>query len=897
MPPALDLNKFKKTTPTVQKPVPTATGAKQPLDINSFKVSAPSNSANMPTRNIASMSGGYLRSAIPRITGAVAEDVKNAYEGVKKSGIAAQVSSERGDLAGAVGNTLRAGTRAAAGGARAIFEPVLIPLSDAISKVAEKTSDMPSVQKIAMSDKVGRILDRAKDTSISLGQFSKDNPDLAQDAKDITDIILTIAGTKVTGATLKGVAGAAERTAARVESSLGGTAARLGAERTLGAAEKDAASILTRKATEAVTPDVAATFQKYGIEPPISAVSGSKAVQGAEAYAQTSFFGGRAVTEIIEKSRQEIGKVAETLRKNVDAEKLKTTGVTAESVGRELQTALKKTEDAFNDAKTKVYDEATKMIGSQQAVLDETRAALEDIIRQKSASLDPSAKATTKYYEELLRGTGDAKKRTYVNIKQTRTDIGRKLKNPTDPITTGDRASLSRLYAALSNDLEKTVTQSSKEAAAALKYANAYYKAGIEQINSVVGRTIFRSKSPETLVGKLITPGNVSAVRNLKTIVGPEAFHQVGSMFMNNIVDAIVSPLTGRLNAGKLSTLMAKYGDDTLREVLGERGLKQLQDLRKRAIVDDILERGTADGKVQPGRLQQAIESYDEKVLKEAFTPEELAKLKDVREMSGAIAKGTKMADGSPTAEKAQMGVNVVLGLVNVPTLLTKIGIDWGVAKLFTSPWGRKLMSGGKVGKKGGTQPVSREPIATEAEQAAKTGGSVTRYSERVEGEAAKAPERKPTRYTGTEAFGIAGGVQPDEEGNVKFNPLAAAGGLALGVAGRKASRAMKKIPVDDRNVMRDFTDMVAGDYRPDEKARKALQLDAQRIADHYGIKRSTGSDKALANEFGRVLEGAEDVVRPLTKESQKERAKLFPKKPKPGEQGRDDGGRYTSKK
>ena len=133
MPPALDLNKFKATTPTVQKPVRTATGAKQPLDIASFKVNAPADSANMPKRNISQMSGGYLRKTIPRITGAIAEDVRNAYEGVKTAGIRAQEASGRGNLPGAVAETARAGLRAAGGAARALFEPVAIPLSDAIT--------------------------------------------------------------------------------------------------------------------------------------------------------------------------------------------------------------------------------------------------------------------------------------------------------------------------------------------------------------------------------------------------------------------------------------------------------------------------------------------------------------------------------------------------------------------------------------------------------------------------------------------------------------------------------------------------------------------------------------------------------------------------------------------
>lgn len=71
---------------------------------------------------------------------------------------------------------------------------------------------------------------------------------------------------------------------------------------------------------------------------------------------------------------------------------------------------------------------------------------------------------------------------------------------------------------------------------------------------------------------------------------------------------------------------------------------------------------------------------------------------------------------------------------------------------------------------------------------------------------------------------------------------------------------SMKKVPnfhEDDLTVMSDFTDLVAGSYRPPEAVANALRLDAQRIADHYGLRYSVSKDETLANEFGRQLEMA----------------------------------------
>lgn len=756
MPPALDLQKFKKAPAAAPAATPAVKPAK-PLDLNSFKKPAADPAVN-PKPNISQMSGGYLRKTIPRITGAIAEDVKNAYEGVKQAGAASQKAAETGDIVGGVKSNLRAGLRAAAGGARAIFEPIAIPLSDAIMYGADKISDIPEVQRFAMSDKVGRIMEKATDTSISLGDFAKANPEQAQDVQDIVDILLTVAGTK----TAKGALDTAGRGLRAVEDSLPAfTRTSLAAERSIGATESAAKLVLS--GAKDTSKETIEAFRRYGIEPPVSAVTRSKAVQSAEAMAQTSMVGGSRVTQIVEKARDGIAKVAESLRKNIDAESMKTSGVSSESVGKELQTSLARVRKEFNDAKDKIYEDATKQIGDQQAVLDDTRAVLEDIVQQKNASLDPSAKAQANYFQELLNASRTAEKRTYKNIKATRTDIGKKLKNPTDPITTGDRANLARLYAALSKDLDATVSRSSLEAAAALKQADAFYKAGLDLINSVVGRTIFRSKSPETIVGKLIKPNSVTDVRNLKNLVGEQAFRQVSSLFMNNVIDAVVSPLTGRLNASKLASIMAKYGDDTLREVVGERGLQQLKDLRKRAIVEDILDKGMSDGKVQPQRMANAIESYDEAVLKEAFTPDELAKLRDVQKMSGAIGKGTRMADGSPTAEKAQVALNLVLGSISVPTLLTKIGLEWGLTKLFTTGWGRKLLTKGRLKKVQQDLPETPKNMPTGAPESMPPKGSVTRYSESASTPEAPQQPKKRSRYTGTEAFGADAGVMPNK--------------------------------------------------------------------------------------------------------------------------------------
>ncbi len=64
----------------------------------------------------------------------------------------------------------------------------------------------------------------------------------------------------------------------------------------------------------------------------------------------------------------------------------------------------------------------------------------------------------------------------------------------------------------------------------------------------------------------------------------------------------------------------------------------------------------------------------------------------------------------------------------------------------------------------------------------------------------------------------------------------------------------VSKIHPEDLATMKDFTDLINGAYKPSEKVAAQLRLDAQRIAENYGIG-STETDKVLSNKFGKVLD------------------------------------------
>lgn len=71
-----------------------------------------------------------------------------------------------------------------------------------------------------------------------------------------------------------------------------------------------------------------------------------------------------------------------------------------------------------------------------------------------------------------------------------------------------------------------------------------------------------------------------------------------------------------------------------------------------------------------------------------------------------------------------------------------------------------------------------------------------------------------------------------------------------------KAGLSLEKIAPEDLAIMSDFTDYVAGSYKPGTKLGQKLELDAAMIAERLGI-REFKSTQALANAFGKVLESS----------------------------------------
>ena len=388
--------------------------------------------------------------------------------------------------------------------------------------------------------------------------------------------------------------------------------------------------------------DAVQTAQELGIDLPISARTNSKVIKGYEALLQKGLFGGK-VGQKIEKARVKIAQLGDDLTARFD------TAPDLKATGNVIKQGFTKYQDDFNQMKGEMYDAIPDSVAKTPADLTKTRQALSEIIKNKQGSLVGGTNIN--YYTDLLNRLDDQKNPvTLDNIRKTRTIVGQQRGNFADPIATGDKASLNKLYASLSDDIDTTINTADPAYGQALTKANEYYKKNLTKINSSIGKKI-ASTDPEKLVDDLIKPNSETAVMSVREVIGEKAFSNLQESFLQRIITKSIDQKTKRLDLKKLNTQLDKYGEPTIAKLLSK---------EQRVRLDDI--------KTQLGK----IDSVDQ-----------------------TIKSGTKMADGSQTAFLGEIGFIGGTGAVNPLFTAQYITGKWLANTMYNSQRGQKYLTTG----------------------------------------------------------------------------------------------------------------------------------------------------------------------------------------------------------
>lgn len=394
-----------------------------------------------------------------------------------------------------------------------------------------------------------------------------------------------------------------------------------------------------------------------GVDLPVSARTNSNVVKQLEAWAQKSFFGGK-VTERIVNARDTVDNLAQDLTNKLAKD------VDKKAIGETVKNSFTSFENAFNKTKTELYNSVPDSIIKVKANTDTTLSALEQIIASKEESAAPNT--NVEYYKTILKNLTEGKdanelfEPTYSMLKKTRTSIGEKMKNFSDPIATGDMASLKKLYASLSDDLEETIKIADPNGYKLLEKANAFYRDGLIKINSTIGKTI-KNADPEKLLDTLLKPNSETDIKLVKSMMDKEAIGKLQEGFTNKIYNQSLDSKQV-LDVKKLRNNLAKYGESSIRELLGDTGFSQFN----QTLVD----------------------------------------LEDIGKLQSAIQRGVKPAEGSQTAFLLNQAANLGIYTLNPTIAISKIGGEMGIVRLLTSESGQKFLTEGlgEIAEKSGVK-------------------------------------------------------------------------------------------------------------------------------------------------------------------------------------------------
>jgi hypothetical protein len=255
---------------------------------------------------------------------------------------------------------------------------------------------------------------------------------------------------------------------------------------------KETASALLRKAAK-VNPEKIQAFHEAGINPTYADVGGRTGSILQNLTENVPFAG-----EIIKKARdQQIQNIQNQLTKITGSE-----GGTIHEAGTTLKEGAKNFL-ARNDARVEqLYNKVERMVPKETPVsLKNTFDIINDPVVGTAAEIGiGNTKRITSFINQIKEATEEGKLVPYSSLRTLRTMIGKQFKNPN--LEGDERAAISKIYGALSNDMRNAVAQSDmgkigKESALkAFDRANKYFGASSDFIKKNI-EPLVKAETPK----------------------------------------------------------------------------------------------------------------------------------------------------------------------------------------------------------------------------------------------------------------------------------------------------------------------------------------------------------------------------------------------------------------
>lgn len=398
--------------------------------------------------------------------------------------------------------------------------------------------------------------------------------------------------------------------------------------------------------------DVVGAANRQGVELPASALSKSKVVPLLEQTAGKSFFGGK-IAEKVEQTGTRLNQIADDV--------IKATGESPDLsvVGKKISDGLSSYETEFRKVKNTLYDEAIlpktepslSMDGPKRvpAIVVDTKKSLgviDEMIKEEKLALKGTGQKISPTLMDL-QGKRSALSQKNLTAKELQTKLKKWNEDVIfgDKTLTGDPAKLKRMNAIIDEDMSAAIREQRPDLADALDRADAFFKEGIEKLNSSYGLKIkqFADQPDKILPAILNKSTSVEDIPRIYEVIGKDNIKAVQANF--------------------------------------------LEDMFKKA-------RGNSEN-FTPNGLTNQINSIGETKLKAILSPEQFNAVKDLETLSKALGKGAKIAEGSQSAFLVKTMTQLSTAFVN-PLLAAKFFLgDVLFGKFISSPVGQKFLTEG----------------------------------------------------------------------------------------------------------------------------------------------------------------------------------------------------------
>lgn len=422
--------------------------------------------------------------------------------------------------------------------------------------------------------------------------------------------------------------------------------------------------------------EAANVADKYGIQLPASSVTDSSVVKNMEALASKGAFG-KTLSDMVTTAGDKINNIADNLVGSAGSTDLI-------QGGQDILDAQKAFQKTWVQTKNQLYDTAQRIAGEQAISINpqDTIAELQQIIAQKklASAAGPLSKDAS-FFQEFLdkldrkappipepqtqtdfitneAGTTKpapkalpapieaAKPVTLQEAQATLKELNQKLATSfksADPVITGNVGTLRKLAATLSGDIDNAMPEDIKLAA---KQADAYYKQGLDKLNSSYGKKINLYKNqPDKIIPAIMNPNtSLAEIPKILDYVGPKNADNIRANVLDKIITGAKSSQGENFIQGGLTKQINKFGEDKLQAIL---------------------------------------------------KPEQFTAVKDLETLSKALQGGQKIASGSQTAFLSRSMAEIGAAFLHPLAALKFVAGDFVFSKFISSEAGQNILKQG----------------------------------------------------------------------------------------------------------------------------------------------------------------------------------------------------------